>query len=153
MTTINLRKCFPEYGFDCFVEVPDEDVDAYVKSLTTEIAHAFFEEEPRKLAAQRKMCRYKAQYSLDCDDGIETDALETQDDPLTEILQSMEIEQLYAALNTLPTKQSQRIYAHYVLGVSKTAIAEREGKNMGLPSSSFNSIQFCISEISQSFKM
>ena len=34
---------------------------------------------------------------------------------------------LYQGLATLPEKQRQRIYAHYFLGMSKTAIARQEG--------------------------
>ena len=37
------------------------------------------------------------------------------------------MEQLYAAIATLPDKQAKRIYAHFFLGMSKTAIAKAEG--------------------------
>lgn len=39
------------------------------------------------------------------------------------------MEQLYAAIDTLPDKQAKRIYAHFFLGMSKTAIAKAEGVN------------------------
>lgn len=36
-------------------------------------------------------------------------------------------EQLHAAIASLPNKQAKRIYAHYFMGMSKTAIAKAEG--------------------------
>jgi RNA polymerase sigma-70 factor (ECF subfamily) len=36
-------------------------------------------------------------------------------------------EQLHAAIATLPDKRAKRIYAHYFLRMSKTAIAKAEG--------------------------
>ena len=39
------------------------------------------------------------------------------------------VEQLHDAIATLPDKQAKRIYAHYFLGMSKSAIAKAEGIN------------------------
>ncbi|WP_330548355.1 sigma factor-like helix-turn-helix DNA-binding protein [Aminipila luticellarii] len=36
-------------------------------------------------------------------------------------------QQLHAAIASLPEKQAKRIYAHYFMGMSKTAIAKSEG--------------------------
>ena len=36
-------------------------------------------------------------------------------------------EQLHAAIASLPDKQAKRIYAHYILGMSKAEIARAEG--------------------------
>ena len=36
-------------------------------------------------------------------------------------------QQLYAALNMLPDKQAYRVYAHYILGISKAELARMEG--------------------------
>ncbi|TCO68694.1 RNA polymerase sigma factor [Marinisporobacter balticus] len=36
-------------------------------------------------------------------------------------------QQLHAAIASLPDKQAKRIYAHYFMGMSKTAIAKAEG--------------------------
>lgn len=37
------------------------------------------------------------------------------------------MEQLHAAMASLPDKQAKRIYAHYFLGLTVTAIAKSEG--------------------------
>lgn len=69
----------------------------------------------------------KAHYSLDAGDGIEKDILFV---PLTlyEIYkQKVTAEQLQAAMASLPYKHGKRIYAHYILGMSKSAIAQAEG--------------------------
>ena len=39
----------------------------------------------------------------------------------------MTVEQLHAAIASLPDKQAKRIYAYYFLGMSKSAIARTEG--------------------------
>jgi RNA polymerase sigma-70 factor (ECF subfamily) len=39
------------------------------------------------------------------------------------------VEQLHAAIAALPDKQAKRIYAHYFLGMSKSAIAKTEYVN------------------------
>lgn len=36
-------------------------------------------------------------------------------------------EQLHSAIASLPDKQAKRIYAHFFIGMSKTAIARAEG--------------------------
>lgn len=40
------------------------------------------------------------------------------------------MEQLHAAMATLPDKQAKRIMAHYFLGQTMTAIAEAEGVSL-----------------------
>lgn len=39
----------------------------------------------------------------------------------------MTAEQLQSAMASLPDKQGKRIYAHYILGISKSDIARAEG--------------------------
>ena len=39
MATINLRKLFPQYELDCFVEVPDDEAEAFIAGLTEELAY------------------------------------------------------------------------------------------------------------------
>lgn len=47
-------------------------------------------------------------------------------------------EQLHAAIGTLPDKQAKRIYAHYFMGMSKTAIAKAEGVSKATVAESIN---------------
>lgn len=67
---INLRDLYPDiYKTDSFLEVTDE-------------AHAVFQADERAEAAyERKMYRYKAQYSLDCENGIENAVLQKPPTP------------------------------------------------------------------------
>ena len=73
------------------------------------------------------MYRYKAQYSLDCENGIEkcgaVEAANTGDGSGGKQFR----EQVYAAVMKLPEKQAKRIYARYYLGMTVNEIAEVEG--------------------------
>ena len=60
MQKINLRELYPDmYKTDTFLEVTDEVQAVFLSDKRAEAAH------------ERQMYRYKAQYSLDCDKGIE----------------------------------------------------------------------------------
>ena len=63
MQTINLKQYYPFCKEDIFVEVSDEIVEAFLLDKRAEGAR------------DRKMFRYKAFYSLDCNDGIENAAI------------------------------------------------------------------------------
>lgn len=56
MQTINLKQYYPFCKEDIFVEVSDEIVEAFLLDKRAEAAR------------ERKMFRYKAFYSLDCND-------------------------------------------------------------------------------------
>ncbi len=62
MTTINLKDFYSWYTHDEYIEVPDE-VAAELKA-----------DKLYEAAYQPPVTRNKAQYSLDCDDGIEYSA-------------------------------------------------------------------------------
>lgn len=115
MTMINLRDMYPFYNSDLFVEVPDE------------VAQALAAAKREEKSARRRMYRHKAQYSLDCGDGIEYRALFLAPSPAELFEKKLEIEALYAALVSLPPKQGRRVYAHYILGIGKAEIARAEG--------------------------
>ena len=66
MQTINLKQYYPFCTEDTFVEVSDEIVEAFLLDKRAEAAR------------ERKMYRYKAFYSLDCDDGIENAAVDKE---------------------------------------------------------------------------
>lgn len=115
MKTINLRNYYPFYNADIFIDIPDE------------VADVLLEAERQEEAYKRRMYRYKAQYSLDRDDGIEHEICFLSLSPCEIYERKMTSEQLHAAITSLPDKQGKRIYAHYILGMSKTEIARAEG--------------------------
>ncbi len=117
MKTINLRDYYPFYTSDCFIDVPDE-VAAMLRTF-----------ELREAAYRLRTYRHKAYYSLDRGDGIEHDILFVSLSPCEIYERKVTMEQLHAAIASLPDKQAKRIYAHYFLGMSKTAIAKVEGVN------------------------
>ena len=116
MKKVNLRKLYPDvYKTDHFVEVT-EDVLETIRSA--ERAEATYD---------RRMYRYKAHYSLDCDNGIENAVLLKPQTPEMVLEEKQFQEQVYAAVMKLPEKQAKRIYARYYLGMTVNEIAEVEG--------------------------
>ena len=70
MKKINLRKLYPDvYTTDFFVDVTEEVMETIRAAERAEAAY------------ERKMYRYKAQYSLDCENGIENAVLLTPQTP------------------------------------------------------------------------
>ena len=69
----------------------------------------------------------KAYFSLDAGDGIEHEALFVALSPCELYERKVTAQELRAALNALPDTQGRRVYAHYILGLSKTEIARAEG--------------------------
>ncbi|BAK98145.1 hypothetical protein OBV_09470 [Oscillibacter valericigenes Sjm18-20] len=118
MVKINLRKYYPDfYTNNCIIEVPDE-----VAALMDSYEHA-------EAAYYLRRYRHKAYYSLDRGDGIENDILFVSLSPCEIYERKVTVEQLHAAITALPDKQAKRVYAHYFLGMSKSAIAKAEGIN------------------------
>nr|WP_330409149.1 hypothetical protein [Roseburia inulinivorans] len=94
MTTINLKDFYAWYTHDEYIEVSDE-VAAELKA-----------DKLYEAAYQRRTTRNKAQYSLDCDDGIEYSACLHEPTP-QELLDRMELfVHLWNALNSLPEVQA-----------------------------------------------
>ena len=116
MQEINLRELYPDvYKTDIFLEVTDE------------VQEVFLADERAEAVYERKMYRYKAQYSLDCENGIENAILHKPQTPEMALEEKQLREQLYSAVMTLPKKQARRIYARYYLGMTVNAIAGAEG--------------------------
>lgn len=114
---INLRDFYPFYTSDELIDVPDE------------IGTVLLESKRQEANYLRRLYRHKAHYSLDRGDGIENSVLFVAMTPEELYERKVTMEQLYAAIATLPDKQAQRVYAFYFLGMSKTAIARAEGVN------------------------
>lgn len=116
MKTINLKDIYPYYFTeDKWIDVPDELAQIFVDFIKAEETY------------ERTKRRYKATYSLDRGDGIERDILFVSLSPHELYERKLTQEQLHAAIASLPDKQAKRIYAHFFLGMSKTAIARSEG--------------------------
>lgn len=115
MKIINMRDYYSFYTSDCFIEVPDE---------VAALLHNF---ELREAAYRLRTYRNKAYYSLDRGDGIEHEILFVSLSPCEVYERKVTVEQLHAAIASLPDKQAKRIYARYFLGMSKASIAEAEG--------------------------
>ena len=115
MTTINLKDFYYWYIQDQFIEVSEEVAEALRASVRYEAAY------------QRRLTRHKAQYSLDCEDGIEYSACLHEPSP-QELMDRKELFfRLWNALNSLPEIQGRRVDAHLILGKSYRQIAREEG--------------------------
>ena len=115
MKKINLRELYPDvYTTDFFVDVTEKVMETIRAAERAEAAY------------ERKMYRYKAQYSLDCENGIENAVLLKPQTP-EEVMEDKQLrDQLYAAVMTLPDKQAKRIYARFYLGMTPIEIAKAE---------------------------
>ena len=117
MTIINLRNYYPFYTTDCFMEVPDE------------VAEAMAEFDHKEAAYRLRTYRHKAYYSLDWQDGIEHSVLFVALSPCEIYERKVTMKELHAAIAGLPDKQVKCIYAHFIIGMSKTDVARAEGVN------------------------
>lgn len=115
MTIINLRDYYPFYTSDCFMEVSEE------------VAEMFKEFDRKEAAYRLRTYRHKAYYSLDRDDGLEHEALFVALSPHELYERKVTMQELHAAIANLPDKQAKRIYAHFILGMTKQDIALAEG--------------------------
>lgn len=116
MKKINLRELYPDaYTTDFLVDVTEEVMEAIRAAERAEAAY------------DRRMYRYKAHYSLDCDNGIENAVLLKPQTPEIVLEEKQFQEQVYAAVMKLPEKQAKRIYARFYLGMTVQEIAAAEG--------------------------
>ena len=115
MAIINLKDFYYWYTQDQFIEVSDE------------VAEVFLADARYEMAYQRRLSRHKAQYSLDCEDGIEYSACLHEPTP-QELLERMELFiHLWNALNSLPEAQGRRVDACIIEGKSDCEVALEEG--------------------------
>lgn len=135
MIKVNLRELYPDiYKTDTIVEV------------SKEVQEVFLADQRAEASRERQMYRYKAQYSLDADIGLEASAMYP---PLTpeEILEEKLLrKQLYAAVMSLPKKQAKRVYARFYLGMTVAEIAQAESVD---PSRVRDSIRRGLKQLAQ----
>ena len=88
------------------------------------------EYQRKEVAYRRRTYRHKAYLSLDYGDDIEREAV-LFTPTLQEIVERhLEEERVYQAISSLPEKQRQRVYAHYILGITLMDIAKMEGVSL-----------------------
>ena len=114
MKKINLRYYYPLYTQDTIVEVPDEVADLLREYKLAEAAYIL------------RTYRHKAYFSLEYDKNVERDALVIVLAPEDVLVKEEEHARLYRAISLLPEKQRNRIYSHYLLGMSLSEIAKSE---------------------------
>lgn len=135
MIKVNLRELYPDiYKTDTIVKV------------SKEVQEVFLADQRAEASRERQMYRYKAQYSLDADIGLEASAMYP---PLTpeEILEEKLLrKQLYAAVMSLPKKQAKRVYARFYLGMTVAEIAQAESVD---PSRVRDSIRRGLKQLAQ----
>ena len=81
----------------------------------------------KEAAYRLRTYRHKAYYSLDRDDGLEHEAVFVSLSPHELYERKISMQELHAAISRLPDKQAKRIYAHFILGMTKKDIAQAEG--------------------------
>ena len=119
MTTINLKDFYAWYTHDEYIEVPDE------------VAEELKADKRYEAAYRRRVTRNKAQYSLDCDDGIEYSACLHEPSPEELVMRSERFFYLWNALNTLPEMQGRRVEACVIDGKSYAEMGRAEGVHSG----------------------
>lgn len=80
---------------------------------------------------RRRVTRNKAQYSLDCDDGIEYSACLHEPSPEELVLRAERFFYLWNALNTLPEMQGRRVEACVIDDKSYAEVGRTEGVHSG----------------------
>ena len=146
MTVINLRRYYyPLVKTDVFVEVPDEVADA--------LLHLRREENNRT----SKIWYHKAYFSLDCEDGIENDAVgwaqPSPEDYMIqaedEAAQALLLEHLREAIGQLTPTQARRLHMRYMLEMKYREIAEAEGIS---PTQASDSVRRAVKKLQKYFK-
>jgi len=115
MVTINLRKYYPWYTQDEFVEVPDV------------VAAELLVDRRYQKSYERRM-RYNKIFSIDEEAEMNKSSIfNTTNSPDVLLEMKERYCRLCRALNALPEIQGRRIEAHYFHGKSQSAIAKSEG--------------------------
>lgn len=126
MPIINLKHQYPHLYDEIMLEVAEPILEVYDLSRKCENNY------------DRRRRYHHAYYSLDVGDGIENCAVQRVPSPEEILMQKIEKEQLREALEHLPPVQSRRVYAHYMLGMKKREIANKEGVTAGCVGSTIN---------------
>ena len=115
MATINLKDFYGWYPQDEYVEVPAEIAEELKAGKRYEAAY------------RRRIARNKAQYSLDCEDGIEYSACLRAPTPEIQVLRAERGFYLRSAWSTLTDVQSRRVSACVLDEKSYAEVGRAEG--------------------------
>lgn len=113
MTTIKLNNYYPHLTERITLEVSDEI------AVTLSIGG-------RCCDSYKRRKREHGECSLDSTPGFEADVTRPPLTPEEVMEQAEEQDALYLALDQIPPVQARRVYAHFILGKSKTDIAKAE---------------------------
>lgn len=119
MSTINLRDFYPWCNEDTFVEISEEMLEAMKAA------------DRQQEAYRRRTYRYKAQYSLDCHDGIENAVLHQVASPEEILIGQVSSEEIRNAIGKLTEKQQRRLKLYFFEGLNYRQIAKMEGVTHG----------------------
>lgn len=114
MKTIILKKYYPHLKENTALEVSDEI--AAVLSIGG-----------RQCDSYKRRKQDHSECSLDTDPGFEADVTYPSPSPEQILEDGEDRAALHAAIAQLPPVQARRVHAHYILGISKTEIAQAEG--------------------------
>jgi len=115
MATINLKDYYYWHTHDQYIEVSDE------------VAAELRADKLYEAAYRRRVTRNKAQYSLDCDDGIEYSICLHIPTPEEIVIRKERIGFLINALNNLPEIQRCRIRCYFIFDMNYREIGLMEG--------------------------
>ena len=119
--------------------------------VTDDVNDVFVISKKEEKAQKRKEYRYKAQYSLNYDNGIENAIVILVPSAEDVFLQKMDELAVRIALQKLRKKQFRRIYAHFYIGLSYSQIARIEGVGRSTIKESIDSSLKKISKILKFF--
>jgi len=113
---INLREFYPGfYKGDYFVDVPEE------------VAEMLIQLRRNERSQRRRIYRNKANYSLDCHETAEYEALLPVPSAEEIFERQMDMELLLTAMQTLSDKQRRRLYEYFFMDMNYSQIARKEG--------------------------
>jgi len=114
MTIIKLKKYYPYLQENITLEVSDEI------AVTLSVGGC-------QCDSYKRRKRDHGECSLDAVHGFGADSVFPALTP-EEVMENEELQAaLYAAIDKLPPVQARRVYAHYILGISITKIAQADG--------------------------
>ena len=128
---------------------PNNYKNSEIYNISDDVFNALEDFRRADQAFAKKRKRIKDIYSLNVDDGIESNISIKVETPDEIVEKKWLISELHKAIDTLPDKQAKRIRKHYLIGMSKVEIAHSKGVSEGAVR---NSIDLGLKELKKYFK-